>query len=93
MGGHHRVGDGVRAEPTDVLRSFFAELDRSGVEHALLHDPDDPFGGPGSDIYFVVAPHDLRRVERLALKVVGEHGWLITQRRRHELWADEARLS
>lgn len=84
---HQRVAGGARAKPADVLRSFFAELDRSGVEHALLHDPDDPFGRPGSDIDFVVAPHDLRRVERLALKVVGEHGWLITQRRRHELWA------
>jgi hypothetical protein len=52
----------VRAEPTDVLRSFFAELDRPGVEQALLHDPDDPFAGPGSDIDLVVGWADEARL-------------------------------
>lgn len=84
---HHRTGDGLPVGPGEVLRSFFAVLDGEGIDYAQLHDPDDPTTRPGSDVDFVVRPDVLRQVERLAAKVAREHGCLVTQRRRHELWS------
>lgn len=89
---HHRTGDGLPVGPGEVLRSFLAELDGEGIDYAQLHDPDDLTTRPGSDVDFVVRPDALRQVERLAAKVAREHGWLVTQRLRHELWSAQVTM-
>ena len=84
-----RSAGGVRvsATRTEFCEQFFAELERHGIAYAILCRHQQLPGPDGSDIDYVVADSDLRKVGALLSRFARRRGWIVAQSVQHEIFS------